>query len=180
MGAGRRSSMHSCILMKPLQSSHFPTPRRSSRQGFRKLIPSEYSWPQAILRQGVKVPRLGWPVTCNSAGCGKGIILLAHASGGSRYRRRNRYIRCSDAGLATLLLDLLTEAEGEVDLRTRISGSISGCLRSEVQDAAAWLSRESSARHFPIGFFGSEAKRSIRNSPRRHWSRLRRQHPRAD
>jgi hypothetical protein len=60
----------------------------------------------------------------------QGIVLFAHASGSGRHSPRNRYVAevLRKAGLATLLVDLLTLEEEEVDLRTRTSASTSGCL----------------------------------------------------
>ena len=52
-------------------------------------------------------------------GTRRGIVLFAHGSG--RRSPRNRYVagELRQAGLATLLIDLLTSEEEEVDLRTR-------------------------------------------------------------
>jgi dienelactone hydrolase len=49
-----------------------------------------------------------------------GVVLFAHGSGSSRHSIRNRYVAeiLNDAGLATLLLDLLTPEEESVDDRT--------------------------------------------------------------
>jgi hypothetical protein len=60
----------------------------------------------------------------------QGIVLFAHGSGSGRHSPRNRYVAevLRKAGLATLLVDLLTLEEEEVDLRTRTSASTSGCL----------------------------------------------------
>ena len=51
----------------------------------------------------------------------QGIVLFAHGSGSGRHSPRNRYVAGAlrEAGLATLLIDLLTPEEEEVDLRTR-------------------------------------------------------------
>jgi len=54
----------------------------------------------------------------------RGIVLFAHGSGSSRFSRRNRHVArvLSEAGLATLLLDLLTadeEAEDHTSGRLR-------------------------------------------------------------
>jgi putative phosphoribosyl transferase len=50
-----------------------------------------------------------------------GIVLFAHGSGSSRLSPRNRSVarHFVEAGLATLLFDLLTPAEEEVDEQTR-------------------------------------------------------------
>src|SRR5712692_10941878 len=51
----------------------------------------------------------------------RGIVLFAHGSGSSRHSPRNQFVARSlhDAGLATLLFDLLTREEEAVDLYTR-------------------------------------------------------------
>lgn len=50
----------------------------------------------------------------------RGLVVFAHGSGSSRHSRRNRQVAAvlQDAGLATLLLDLLTAEEDEVDRRS--------------------------------------------------------------
>ncbi len=50
-----------------------------------------------------------------------GVVLFAHGSGSSRHSPRNRYVAESlqAAGLATLLIDLLSAEEEAVDSRTR-------------------------------------------------------------
>src|SRR5829696_6335075 len=50
----------------------------------------------------------------------KGVVLFAHGSGSSRHSPRNRYVAgvLQQAGLATLLVDLLTPEEEQVDMRT--------------------------------------------------------------
>src|SRR6266849_9155944 len=49
-----------------------------------------------------------------------GIVLFAHGSGSSRHSSRNRYVAgvLQQGGFATLLLDLLTAAEEQVDVAT--------------------------------------------------------------
>ena len=50
----------------------------------------------------------------------RGLILFAHGSGSSRQSPRNRYVarQFQQAGMATLLVDLLTLEEEQVDIRT--------------------------------------------------------------
>ena len=50
-----------------------------------------------------------------------GVVLFAHGSGSSRHSPRNRYVaaQLAECGLATVLADLLTQAEERVDLQTR-------------------------------------------------------------
>jgi dienelactone hydrolase len=51
----------------------------------------------------------------------RGVVLFAHGSGSSRRSPRNRYVagELQSAGLATVLVDLLTAREEQVDVRTR-------------------------------------------------------------
>jgi putative phosphoribosyl transferase len=51
----------------------------------------------------------------------RGVVLFAHGSGSSRHSSRNRRVAAGlqEAGFATLLMDLLTPEEEQVDLRTR-------------------------------------------------------------
>jgi putative phosphoribosyl transferase len=50
----------------------------------------------------------------------KAVVIFAHGSGGSRHSPRNKYVSemLNNAGLATLLIDLLTAEEELVDIRT--------------------------------------------------------------
>ena len=50
-----------------------------------------------------------------------GLVLFAHGSGSGRHSARNRQVaqRLQQAGIATLLFDLLTVQEEEIDTRTR-------------------------------------------------------------
>src|SRR5690606_24587457 len=49
-----------------------------------------------------------------------GVVLFAHGSGSSRHSPRNRAVAAglNDAGIGTLLIDLLTEEEGRADAVT--------------------------------------------------------------
>ena len=51
----------------------------------------------------------------------KAFVLFAHGSGSSRHSPRNQFVArtLNEAGLATLLFDLLTPEEESVDLYTR-------------------------------------------------------------
>src|SRR5215204_2531363 len=50
----------------------------------------------------------------------KGLVVFVHGSGSSRNSPRNQYVAqtLQEGGLATLLFDLLTAAEEEIDLQT--------------------------------------------------------------
>ncbi len=86
-----------------------------------------------------------------------GIVLFAHGSGSSRYSPRNRYVAevLEQAGLATLLLDLLTTEEEEIDLRTRHLRFDIGLLASRLVGATDWLLQNPDTQQLKIGYFGA-------------------------
>src|SRR5260370_16063869 len=86
-----------------------------------------------------------------------GIILFAHGSGSGRHSPRNRYVASvfHHGGLATLLLDLLTAAEEQVDLDTGHLRFDIGLLAERVLEATDWLQREPATRGLPVGYFGA-------------------------
>lgn len=87
----------------------------------------------------------------------EGIVLFAHGSGSSRHSPRNRYVASvlQQAGLATLLLDLLTAKEERVDLRTRQLRFDIGLLADRLVGATDWLSRTAETQALSIGYFGA-------------------------
>jgi dienelactone hydrolase len=86
-----------------------------------------------------------------------GVVLFAHGSGSSRLSPRNRAVAAElrRAGLATLLVDLLTQEEEDVDERTREHRFDIDLLASRLGDVAAWLSREPGTSELEIGCFGA-------------------------
>src|SRR5437868_3250175 len=70
-----------------------------------------------------------------------GVILFAHGSGSSRHSPRNRYVAevLQQGGFGTLLVDLLTEAEEQVDLRTRHLRFDIELLAGRLEEATDWL-----------------------------------------
>jgi pimeloyl-ACP methyl ester carboxylesterase len=86
-----------------------------------------------------------------------GIVLFAHGSGSSRHSPRNRYVAgvLQQGGFATLLLDLLTAAEEEVDSSTGDLRFDIGLLAARLLEAVEWLHRAQGTRSLPIGCFGA-------------------------
>src|SRR5829696_2707531 len=74
----------------------------------------------------------------------RGIVLFAHGSGSGRHSPRNRHVAQAlrEAGLATLLIDLLTLEEEEVDLYTRHVRFDIGLLADRLAGATDWLAQE--------------------------------------
>lgn len=86
-----------------------------------------------------------------------GIVLFAHGSGSSRFSPRNRYVAqvLRKAGIATLLIDLLTPEEEAVDLRTAHLRFDIGLLAERLAGATDWLLQHPDTRDLRIGYFGA-------------------------
>ncbi|HEY0063342.1 MAG TPA: alpha/beta family hydrolase [Telluria sp.] len=82
-----------------------------------------------------------------------GMVLFAHGSGSSRLSPRNNYVAAQlrQAGLGTLLMDLLTEAENP-DTAARFNISL---LARRLAVAADWLADNRATHHLPLGVFGA-------------------------
>ncbi|HRS27391.1 MAG TPA: dienelactone hydrolase family protein [Phycisphaerae bacterium] len=87
----------------------------------------------------------------------KGIVLFAHGSGSSRHSPRNRFVaqHLNNERLATLLLDLLTPAEEEVDARTAHLRFNIDLLAERLGQASDWVHANADLRELPIGYFGA-------------------------
>ncbi|HKY53939.1 MAG TPA: alpha/beta family hydrolase [Anaerolineales bacterium] len=87
----------------------------------------------------------------------KGLVVFVHGSGSSRHSPRNQYVAqtLQEGGLATLLFDLLTPSEEQIDLRTRHLRFDISLLAHRTAGAIEWLELQPYARDFPIGLFGS-------------------------
>lgn len=86
-----------------------------------------------------------------------GIVLFAHGSGSSRFSSRNRFVArvLRDAGLGTLLLDLLSRAEEEVDEMTRHHRFDIPMLADRLVVAIDWLANQTETQHLSVGLFGA-------------------------
>ncbi|SFR53795.1 Dienelactone hydrolase [Marinobacter daqiaonensis] len=86
-----------------------------------------------------------------------GVVLFAHGSGSSRLSPRNRQVAQAlvDRGLATVLLDLLTEEEEREDQVTRELRFNIPMLAGRLTDAVDWLGGDSQLQSLPVGLFGA-------------------------
>ncbi len=86
-----------------------------------------------------------------------GLVLFAHGSGSSRRSVRNRFVAeiLNDAGIATLLFDLLTEAEEAIDLRTRQLRFDIELLIRRLSMTTAWVLADDDLGSMPLGYFGA-------------------------
>ena len=87
----------------------------------------------------------------------QGVVIFAHGSGSSRHSPRNRYVAqvLQNEGIATLLIDLLTEEEEEIDLQTRHLRFDIGLLAKRLIGATDWLKQNSESKDFKVGYFGA-------------------------
>jgi dienelactone hydrolase len=87
----------------------------------------------------------------------KGVILFAHGSGSSRLSPRNQQVAraLNEEDYATLLMDLLTEAEEKVDRVTREHRFNIIMLSERLVTAIDWLEDNRSTRGLDIGLFGA-------------------------
>lgn len=122
--------------MKPIKPSVAVTDGRPVR------VPAG----KKILSGDLVIP--DWPI---------GIVLFAHGSGSSRHSPRNRHVAetLQQARLATLLLDLLTPDEEQIDRQTAEHRFDIGFLAERVVVATDWLVHEPATRHLRIGLFGA-------------------------
>ena len=83
----------------------------------------------------------------------EGVVAFAHGSGSGRFSPRNQFVArvLQEAGLATLLLDLLEEEEA--DDREKVFDI--ELLAERLQSAADWLSQEPETSALRLGYFGA-------------------------
>jgi dienelactone hydrolase len=86
-----------------------------------------------------------------------GIVAFAHGSGSGRHSPRNRYVAqvLQSAGLATLLLDLLTLDEEAIDVQTMGFRFNIDLLAYRLTGTVDWLAANPETRELRIGLFGA-------------------------
>jgi dienelactone hydrolase len=87
----------------------------------------------------------------------RGLVIFAHGSGSSRLSPRNRKVAgaLQDAGFATLLMDLLTEAEEQEDRFTATHRFDIEMLAERVVAALDWAFLDAATAGLPLGLFGA-------------------------
>lgn len=90
------------------------------------------------------------------AGC-RAVVVFAHGSGSGRHSPRNRAVarHLQQAGLGTLLMDLLTEEEERVDARTGELRFDIGLLAERLAGATRWLRGREDTAGMAVGYFGA-------------------------
>lgn len=87
----------------------------------------------------------------------KGLVIFAHGSGSSRFSTRNQFVAeiLNQAGLATLLFDLLTADEETVDAVTREYRFDIPRLSERLIEVVDWVAEDASVAALPLGLFGA-------------------------
>lgn len=87
----------------------------------------------------------------------KGLVIFAHGSGSSRFSPRNRAVARAlrDAGLGTLLFDLLSPQEEAEDAVTGELRFDIAFLAKRLEKVAQWVERQPELADLPRGYFGS-------------------------
>jgi putative phosphoribosyl transferase len=125
----------------------------------RMTMPPPISTPPHLAAEDFRLPTaegdLGGALTIPPAA--RGIVLFAHGSGSSRHSPRNRFVAgvLQQAGLATLLMDLLTRQEEAVDQLSREYRFDIGRLARRLAGAIDWLAAHPGTRQLPAGLFGA-------------------------
>ncbi|MEU0572768.1 dienelactone hydrolase family protein [Nonomuraea sp. NPDC005983] len=90
-------------------------------------------------------------------GTPQGVVLFAHGSGSSRHSPRNRFVaaQLQDAGLATVLADLLTPAEERRDALTAELRFDIGLLATRMTTLTDWAGADPRTSGLAIGLFGA-------------------------
>lgn len=85
------------------------------------------------------------------------IVVFVHGSGSSRFSSRNRFVAryLQREGLATLLFDLLTKEEEEIDHYTMKLHFDIGLLAGRLSGVTAWLASREETRNLALGYFGA-------------------------
>ena len=87
-----------------------------------------------------------------------GLVLFAHGSGSSRFSPRNRAVAQTlreEAGIGTLLFDLLTSEEDKIDKRTRELRFDIPLLAERLVGATDWVLEQEETPGLKLGYFGS-------------------------
>ncbi|HZD14135.1 MAG TPA: dienelactone hydrolase family protein [Pseudonocardiaceae bacterium] len=87
----------------------------------------------------------------------RGAVLFAHGSGSGRHSPRNRYVadELNRAGLATVLADLLTRAEEQVDILTTALRFDIELLATRVMALTDWMADNGPTAGLGFGLFGA-------------------------
>src|SRR5262252_4696999 len=86
-----------------------------------------------------------------------GLVIFAHGSGSSRHSPRNQYVArvLREAGLGTLLFDLLTQEEEQAEAATRHLRFDIYLLAERLKAVTRWALDRTTTRDLNAAYFGS-------------------------
>lgn len=110
-----------------------------------------------VLERTVQIPPSGIVGDLTTPADAAAVIVFAHGSGSSRFSSRNRFVASvlQKAGMATLLLDLLTAEEEEIDMRTRHLRFDIDLLANRLVETSIWLKNDREMASLALGYFGA-------------------------
>ena len=113
--------------------------------------------PTFKIERSLQIPPAGIAADLRMPDDARGLIIFAHGSGSSRLSSRNRFVAgvLHHAGFATLLLDLLTAQEEEIDIRTRRLRFDIDLLAKRLSEATKWSQEDRDTSGLTIGYFGA-------------------------
>lgn len=87
----------------------------------------------------------------------RGMVVFAHGSGSGRLSPRNQFVATvlQEAGCATLLFDLLTPEEEDLERYTRHLRFDIALLAQRLVDVTRWLATQPEVAGLPVGYFGA-------------------------
>lgn len=113
----------------------------------------------SVSEQSVRIPADGLALDADIAVPADvvGLVLFAHGSGSARRNPRNRYVAelLQEAGLGTVLLDLLTPEEALADARGARHRFDVDLLTRRVAATAGWFAHGSDTAGLPLGCFAA-------------------------
>ena len=129
---------------------------QTSDQEVRELL-ARASWVVDATHFSIPIDDSGIQGDLTVPGDSKGFVIFAHGSGSSRHSPRNKQVArlLNRAGLATLLVDLLTVEEENVDMQTAQYRFDIDLLAKRLVIAMDWLVEHRTFSTFPVGLFGA-------------------------
>ena len=135
-------------LLEVSSAAHLPTPGQMPPP--RRSLPAEQHVARELLLNIGGVALTG---DLTLPADPSGLVIFAHASGLSRLIPRNRKVAATlnEAGLATLLFDLLTDDEGR---RRELVFDVESLVR-RLERVTRWARHEPDTQGLPVGYFGA-------------------------
>jgi putative phosphoribosyl transferase len=121
-------------------------PHQASKSKTRIMSEVQIQAGRAVLPGDLRIPKRA-----------AALVLFAHGSGSSRHSPRNQFVArtLNEAGLGTLLFDLLTQEEEAIDMQTREHRFNIHLLGERLVHATKWAKQQEPTSNLRTGYFGS-------------------------